>query len=60
MIEEAVEKTGVPYEVVVPVHSALETALGMALETDVILIAGSVFLVGEAREYWHPYSSRSG
>jgi dihydrofolate synthase/folylpolyglutamate synthase len=60
VIEEAVEKTGVPYEVVVPVHSALETALGMALETDVILIAGSVFLVGEAREYWHPYSSRSG
>jgi len=60
VIEEAVEKTGVPYEVVVPVHSALETALGIALETDVILIAGSVFLVGEAREYWHPYSSRSG
>jgi dihydrofolate synthase/folylpolyglutamate synthase len=60
LIKEAVEKTGVPYEVVVPVHRALETALGMALETDVILIAGSVFLVGEAREYWHPHSSRSG
>lgn len=60
MIEEAVEKTGVPYETVVPVHRAIESALELALEGDVILIAGSVFLVGEAREYWHPHSSRSG
>jgi len=60
MIEEAVEKTGVPYEVVVPVHMAIESAKEMALESDVILIAGSVFLVGEAREYWYPHSSRSG
>lgn len=60
MIEEAVEKTGVPYEIVVPVHRAIESAKEMALESDVILIAGSVFLVGEAREYWHPHSSRSG
>ena len=60
MIEEAVEKTGVPYEVVVPVHRAIESAKEMALESDVILIAGSVFLVGEAREYWYPHSSRSG
>jgi dihydrofolate synthase/folylpolyglutamate synthase len=60
MIEEVVEKTGVPYEVVVPVHMAIESAKEMALESDVILIAGSVFLVGEAREYWYPHSSRSG
>jgi dihydrofolate synthase/folylpolyglutamate synthase len=60
MIEEAVEKTGVPYEIVVPVHMAIESAKEMALESDVILIAGSVFLVGEAREYWYPHSSRSG
>jgi dihydrofolate synthase / folylpolyglutamate synthase len=59
-IEEAVQKTGVPYEIVVPVHSAIESAKEMALESDAILIAGSVFLVGEAREYWHPHSSRSG
>ena len=60
MIEAVVEKTGVPYEVVVPVHRAIESAKEMALESDVILIAGSVFLVGEAREYWYPHSSRSG
>ena len=59
-IEEAVQKTGVPYEIVVPVHSAIESAKEMALESDAILIAGSVFLVGEAREYWYPHSSRSG
>ncbi len=59
-IEEVVKKTGVPYEIVVPVHRAIESALELALESDVILVAGSVFLVGEAREYWHPHSSNSG
>ena len=59
-IEEAVQKTGVPYEIVVPVHRAIEAAKEMALESDAILIAGSIFLVGEAREYWYPHSSSSG
>jgi dihydrofolate synthase/folylpolyglutamate synthase len=60
-IEEAVKKTGVPYEIVLPVHKAIEAAKSYALEEDAILIAGSVFLVGEAREYWYPpHSSSSG
>ena len=59
-VEDAVRKTGIPYEIVVPVHSAIETAMDIALEEDAILITGSVFLVGEAREYWHPHSSSSG
>jgi dihydrofolate synthase/folylpolyglutamate synthase len=58
-IEEAVKKTGVPYEIVIPVRKAIETAKSYALEDDAILIAGSVFLVGEAREYWYPPHSRS-
>ena len=59
-IEEAVNITGVPYEIVVPVHRAIESAKEMALESDAILIAGSVFLIGEAREYWYSHSSSSG
>jgi len=50
-VEEAVKKTGVPYEIVVPVHRAIESAMEMALEDDAILVTGSVFLVGEAREF---------
>jgi dihydrofolate synthase/folylpolyglutamate synthase len=59
-IEEAVKKTGIPYEISIPVHKAIDLAKSYALEEDAVLIAGSVFLVGEAREYWHPYSSNSG
>lgn len=59
-IEEAVKKTGVPYEIVIPVHKAIDLAKSYALVDDAVLIAGSVFLVGEAREYWYPQSSSSG
>lgn len=59
-IEEAVKKTGVPYEIAVPVSKAIELAKSYALEEDAVLVTGSVFLVGEAREYWYPYSSNSG
>ena len=58
-IEEAVKKTGVPYEIVLPVHKAIDTAKSYALEEDAVLVAGSVFLVGEAREYWYPPHSMS-
>lgn len=58
-IMEAVKKTGVPYEIVVPVHRAIEAAKSYALEEDAVLVTGSVFLVGEAREYWAPPYSRS-
>lgn len=59
-IEEAVEKTCVPYEVAVPVRKAVEKALELALEGDAVLVTGSVFLVGEAREIWRSHSSNSG
>ncbi len=59
-IEEAVQKTGVPYEIVVPVHKAIESAMELSLEDDAVLITGSIFLVGEAREYWYSHSSSSG
>lgn len=60
-IEEAVKKTGVPYEIVIPVKKAIEAAKSYAMEEDAVLITGSVFLVGEAREYWYPpHSSNSG
>lgn len=60
-IEEAVKKTGVPYDIVLPVHKAIDAAKSYALEEDAILVAGSVFLVGEAREYWYPpHSTSSG
>ena len=58
-IEEAVKKTGIPYEIIIPVHNAIDAAKSYALEDDAVLVAGSVFLVGEAREYWYPPHSRS-
>jgi dihydrofolate synthase/folylpolyglutamate synthase len=58
-IEEAVKKTGVPYEIVIPVHKAIDAAKSYALEEDAVLVTGSVFLVGEAREYWYPPHSMS-
>ncbi len=59
-IEEAVKRTGVPYEVMTPVQSAIKGAIARAGKLDAVLITGSVFLVGEAREYWHPQLSSSG
>ncbi len=59
-VAKAVKKTGVPYEIVIPVHKAIDSAKSYALEEDAILVTGSVFLVGEAREYWYPHSSSSG
>jgi len=53
-IEEAIKKTGIPYDIVIPVHCAIDSAIEMALKDDAILITGSIFLVGEAREYWKP------
>jgi dihydrofolate synthase/folylpolyglutamate synthase len=58
-LEEVIKKTGVPYEIVLPVHNAIESAKSHAMDEDAILITGSVFLVGEAREYWFPTHSRS-
>ncbi len=47
-------KLGKPSETQPNVASAIRRALEMAEPEDAILIAGSVFLVGEARELWYP------
>jgi dihydrofolate synthase/folylpolyglutamate synthase len=47
-------KLGKPSEVQPDVASAVRRALEIAEPADAVLVAGSVFLVGEARELWHP------
>ena len=47
-----IEKHGKPWESVERVGDAVERALGEAGEKDMILVAGSVFVVGEARRRW--------
>jgi len=42
-----------PYKIVKDVKDAVKAALDMAEKDDLIVIAGSVFTVGEARELWH-------
>jgi len=54
VIAEEVRKLGKPVEAVPRVADAVRRALDLAGPEDVILIAGSVFLIGEARECWHP------
>jgi dihydrofolate synthase/folylpolyglutamate synthase len=36
------------------VHQAIEQALAHAAPDDLLLITGSLYLVGEARDYWYP------
>ncbi|MHA1838477.1 MAG: glutamate ligase domain-containing protein, partial [Candidatus Ranarchaeia archaeon] len=50
-IASAIEENKKQYEVVPEVNKAIDKALYLADEKDMICIAGSVFLVGEAREY---------
>ena len=42
-----------PYKIVKDVKDAVNTALNIAEGEDLILVTGSVFTVGEAREIWH-------
>ncbi len=52
-LEKIAETTGRPVKSITPVKEAIEYAKKDANPEDVILITGSVFLIGEAREYWH-------
>jgi len=52
-LERIAEKTGRPVESITPVEKAIQFAKQRAKPDDVILITGSVFLIGEAREHWH-------
>jgi dihydrofolate synthase/folylpolyglutamate synthase len=51
-LEKIATKTGKPTMIVTPVSEAIKMAKKMANPDDVILVTGSVFLIGEAREYW--------
>jgi len=51
-IAEEVEKHSKPYEIVKDVKAAVLRAMELARTVDLVLVVGSVFLVGEARELW--------
>jgi len=52
VIVDEVAGHGKPYEVVAGVDEAVDRALSLAGEDDMVLVTGSVFLVGEARRHW--------
>lgn len=52
IIAREIERNSKPYEVVESVGRAVERALEVADDGDMVLITGSVFTVGEARERW--------
>ncbi len=53
-LETIAEKTGKPTKSITPVCDAIKYARQIADTDEVILVTGSVFLVGEARERWYP------
>jgi dihydrofolate synthase/folylpolyglutamate synthase len=57
VITGEVEKHSRSYQIIPSVKDAVEAAVEMAEENDMVIVVGSVFLVGEARELWHkpPY-----
>jgi len=52
LLSEEVEKHNKPYEVVPDVKEAVRRGIEIADKDDFVIIVGSVFLVGEAREIW--------
>ncbi|HIH88462.1 TPA: bifunctional folylpolyglutamate synthase/dihydrofolate synthase [Candidatus Bathyarchaeota archaeon] len=54
LIAAEATKMGKTAEVQPDVASAVRRALEIAGSSDAVLVAGSVFLVGEAREIWYP------
>ena len=52
-------KHGKPFQVAATTGEAVERALASAEREDMVLVAGSVFLVGEARRSWRCAGSRS-
>jgi dihydrofolate synthase / folylpolyglutamate synthase len=51
-IAAEIEKHDKPYLIISNVKSAVEKALSLAGESDMVCITGSVFLAGEARRLW--------
>ncbi|TRO49240.1 bifunctional folylpolyglutamate synthase/dihydrofolate synthase, partial [Candidatus Bathyarchaeota archaeon] len=56
-IAAEVEKHSRTHEVVPDVKSAVRRAIEVAGEEGMVIVVGSVFLVGEAREIWHEPSN---
>jgi len=52
LIAKEVEKHSKSYEIVTGVKDAVKEAIEQASDSDMVIILGSVFLVGEARELW--------
>jgi dihydrofolate synthase/folylpolyglutamate synthase len=52
LIAKEVESQSKPYEIVRESRAAIQRAIELAQEDDMVCIVGSVFLVGEARELW--------
>jgi dihydrofolate synthase / folylpolyglutamate synthase len=59
-LKELAEKIVKTSKIINPISKAIQYAEGLTKPNDVVLITGSVFLVGEAREYWYPQLSNSG
>jgi len=51
-LENIAIKTEVPTEIIIPVRKAIEEARNNLARNEALLITGSVFLIGEARETW--------
>jgi len=51
-IAKEVERNHKPYELAADVNSAVQKAMELADNSDMICVTGSIFLVGEARELW--------
>ncbi|MBC8498565.1 hypothetical protein H8D40_06205, partial [Candidatus Bathyarchaeota archaeon] len=56
-IAAEVEKHSKTHEVVGDVRAAVTRAIELAGEEGMVIVVGSVFLVGEAREIWHEPSN---
>lgn len=52
-IAKEVERNSKPYEIVTSVAEAVKRAIELASIDDMVIVTGSVFLVGEARERWY-------
>jgi dihydrofolate synthase/folylpolyglutamate synthase len=53
-LENIAIKTGKPTKIIKSVREAIHYTKKMIHQEDIILLTGSVFLIGEAREYWYP------
>lgn len=53
-IAKEAEKLGIPYVIIPDVKEAVNYAIKTSKPNDMVLVIGSVFLVGEAREIWYP------